>query len=63
LRSLADREISRKEVISLIRVRYLLFLIAALGLTAAASLQGKSAPVDILIQSTTDGFGELAPCG
>jgi hypothetical protein len=51
------------EVIRLTRVRYLLFLIAALGLTAAASLQGKSTPVDILIQSTTDGQAELAPCG
>jgi len=52
-----------KEVIPLARIRYLLFLVVALMLTAAASLQGKSAPTDILIQSTTDGFGELAPCG
>jgi hypothetical protein len=52
-----------KEVIPLTRVRYLLFVLAALGLTAAASLQGKSAPVDIFIQSTTDGYAELAPCG
>ena len=50
-------------MIPLIRVRYLLFLLAALGLTASASLQGKSAPVDILIQSTTDVYAELAPCG
>ena len=54
---------TEKEVVSLTRVRYLLFLLAALGFTAAASLQGKSAPVDILIQSTTDVYGELAPCG
>lgn len=52
-----------EEVIPLSRVRYLLFLVVALLLTAAASLQGKSAPVDFLLQSTTDVFGELAPCG
>jgi hypothetical protein len=50
-------------VIPLSRIRYLLFLVVALLLTAAATLQGKSAPVDLLIQSTTDVFGELAPCG
>ena len=48
--------------LGLYRYRYLLFLLAALGL-ASASLQGKSAPSDILIQSTTDSFAELAPCG
>jgi hypothetical protein len=63
LRRCAVRTLDRQEVISLIRLRYLLFLLAALGLTAAASLQGKSAPVDILIMSTSDGYGELAPCG
>jgi len=47
--------------LGLYRYRYLLFLFVALGL--AASLQGKSAPTDILIQSTTDVFDELAPCG
>jgi len=46
----------------LFRFRFLVFLLAALGL-ASASLQGKSAPTDILIQSTTDVFCELAPCG
>jgi hypothetical protein len=51
------------EVIFLSRFRYPLFLVAALLLTAAASLQGKGAPTDIFIQSTTDVFGELAPCG
>ena len=46
----------------LYRYRYLLFLLAALGL-ASASLQGKSAPTDVLIQSTNDVFDEIAPCG
>jgi hypothetical protein len=54
---------SREEVIPLTRVRYLLFLLVAFVLTASASLQGKGAPTDILIQSTTDVFAELAPCG
>jgi hypothetical protein len=48
--------------LALVRYRYLLFLLVALGL-ASASLQGKGSPTDILIQSTTDVFGELAPCG
>ena len=50
-------------MIPLARIRYLLFLVVALILTAAASLQGKGAPTDIFIQSTTDVFAELAPCG
>jgi hypothetical protein len=62
-RRAADTTILPKEVIPLSRIRYLLFLVVALLLTAAATLQGKSAPVDLLIQSTTDVFGELAPCG
>ena len=48
--------------LGLYRYRYLFFLLVALGL-ASASLQGKSAPTDILIQSTTDVFDEIAPCG
>jgi hypothetical protein len=50
-------------VVPLSRIRFLLFLVVALLLTAATSLQGKSAPVDFLLQSTTDVYGELAPCG
>lgn len=49
-------------MIGLIRYRYLVLPVVALGL-AAAPLLGKGSPTDILIQSTTDVFGELAPCG
>jgi len=41
----------------------LLLLVLGLGLATAPLLLGKGAPVDILIQSTTDVFAELAPCG
>ena len=51
-----------REVIALLRYRYLLFLIVGL-LFAASSLQGKGSQTDILIQSTNDVFAELAPCG
>jgi hypothetical protein len=50
-------------VASLPRLRYLFLLVAALVLATAPLLQGKGAPIDILIQSTTDVYGELAPCG
>jgi hypothetical protein len=49
-------------VIALTRYRYFLFVLAALAFTAT-SLQGKGSRTDILIQSTTDVFNELAPCG
>jgi len=52
-----------KEVDPLPRLRYLLLLVVALILTGAPLLLGKGSPVDILIQSTTDVYGELAPCG
>jgi hypothetical protein len=55
--------IDREEVIPLPRFRYLAFLIIALGLVSAPLLQGKGSPTDILIQSTTDVYGELSPCG
>ena len=45
------------------RLRYLFLLLAAVVLAGAPLLQGKGSPVDILIQSTTDVFAELAPCG
>ena len=53
----------RKGVRNLPRLRYLVLIVLLLGLATASLLQGKSAPVDILIQSTTDVYGELAPCG
>ncbi|MGH9390364.1 MAG: hypothetical protein ACRD1Z_12175 [Vicinamibacteria bacterium] len=59
---MAERVTTEGRWLGLYRYRYVLFLVAALGL-ASASLQGKSAPTDILIQSTTDSQGELAPCG
>ena len=52
----------RREVVRALRLRYLLFAFLSLGL-AASPLWGKGSPTDILIQSTTDVFGELAPCG
>jgi hypothetical protein len=52
-----------KEVIPLPRLRYLFFLVVALALVSASLLQGKGSPTDILIQSTTDVYGELSPCG
>ena len=55
--------VRREEVIPLPRLRYLLFLVIALGLVSAPLLQGKGSPTDILIQSTTDVYGELSPCG
>ena len=45
------------------RRRYLFLIAAALVLAGAPLIQGKGSPVDILIQSTTDVYGELAPCG
>lgn len=53
----------RREVRTLLRLRYLVLFILLLGLATASLLQGKSAPTDLLIQSTTDVYGELAPCG
>jgi hypothetical protein len=50
-------------VVSLPRFRYLLPIGLALGLAGASVLQGKGSPCDLLIQSTTDVYGELAPCG
>jgi hypothetical protein len=48
----------------LTRFRTLLFLLATIGLAAMSPrLFGKGSPCDILIQSTTDVYGELAPCG
>jgi len=55
--------LNAEEVIPLPRLRYLLFLVMALGLVSAPLLQGKGSPTDILIQSTTDVYGELSPCG
>ncbi len=53
------------EVNSLTRYRSLLFLLVAAGLAAVSPLRllGKGAPCDLLIQVTTDVYGELAPCG
>jgi len=52
------------EVNSLTRFRSLLFLLAVAGLAVLSPrLFGKGSPCDILIQSTTDVYGELAPCG
>jgi len=52
------------EVNSLTRFRALLFLLVAAGLAALSPrLMGKGTPCDILIQCTTDVYGELAPCG
>jgi|GEM_PF-2310467 hypothetical protein len=52
------------EVNSLTRYRALLFLLVAAGLAALSPrLMGKGTPCDILIQNTTDVYGELAPCG
>ena len=48
---------------TLLKLRYLVLVILLLGLATASLLQGKSAPVDLLIQSTSDVYGELAPCG
>jgi hypothetical protein len=45
------------------RIYFLLLLVLGLGLTAAPMLLGKGNPVDIMLQSTTDVYGELAPCG
>jgi hypothetical protein len=50
-------------VIPLPRLRYLFFLVLALALVSVPLLQGKGSPTDILIQSTTDVYGELSPCG
>ena len=52
------------EVNFLTRYRSLLFLLVAAGLAALSPrLLGKGAPCDLLIQATTDVYGELAPCG
>lgn len=52
------------EVRPLTRFRAMLFLLVAVGLAALSPrLFGKGSPCDILIQSTTDVYGELAPCG
>jgi hypothetical protein len=61
--SITIRSKSRREVASLPRLRYLFLLVVALVLVTAPLLQGKGAPIDLLIQSTTDVYGELAPCG
>jgi hypothetical protein len=58
-----DIPLFAKEVIPLPRLRYLLFLVVALALVGVPLLQGKGSPTDILIQSTTDVYGELSPCG
>ena len=50
-------------MIPLPRYRYLFPIALVLGLATASVLQGKSTPCDLLIQSTTDVYGELAPCG
>jgi len=51
-------------VSSLNRFRALLFVLATIGLAVLSPrLFGKGSPCDILIQSTTDVYGELAPCG
>ena len=56
--------IPETEVSSLNRFRALLFVLATIGLAALSPrLFGKGSPCDILIQSTTDVYGELAPCG
>jgi len=48
----------------LTRFRSLLFLLATLIVAVLSpKLFGKGSPCDILIQSTTDVYGELAPCG
>ena len=54
---------AREEVRILPRLRYLVLFLLLFGLATASLLQGKSAPVDIMIQSTTDVYAELAPCG
>jgi hypothetical protein len=55
---------TRTEVNSLTRYRSLLFLLVAAGLAVMSPrLFGKGAPCDILIQTTTDVYAELAPCG
>jgi hypothetical protein len=41
----------------------MLFLVLALALVSVPLLQGKGSQTDILIQSTTDVYGELSPCG
>jgi hypothetical protein len=52
------------EVNRLTRFRSLLFLLVAAGLAALSPrLLGKGTPCDLLIQVTTDVYGELAPCG
>jgi hypothetical protein len=52
------------EVSSLTRFRSILFLLVAAGLAAITPrLFGKGTPCDLLIQATTDVYGELAPCG
>lgn len=55
---------SPKEVKHLTRFRSLLLLLV-IALVGAVSprLFGKGSPCDILIQSTTDVYGEVAPCG
>lgn len=60
LQRIAD--VHGREVIRALRFRYLFLSVVALGV-AASPLLGKGSPTDILIQSTTDVFGELAPCG
>jgi hypothetical protein len=46
------------------RFRRLFFLLLSFGLAGfTASLQGKDASTDLLFQSTSDVYGELAPCG
>jgi len=52
------------EVSHLTRFRSLLFLLVTLVVAVLSPrLFGKGSPCDILIQSTTDVYGELAPCG
>ena len=46
------------------RLRVAVFFAFSLGLASfATKIEGKDAPVDIGIQSTTDVDGEVAPCG
>jgi len=53
-----------EEVTLLTRTRLFLFLFVGAGLAfVTPRLMGKGSPCDILFQSTTDVYGELAPCG
>jgi len=45
------------------RLRILTVLVLIVRLTSASLLWGKGTPCDILIQTTTDVYAELAPCG